>query len=305
MSGVTSLGFRRRSSEQTTARQRARKWTRPAFAVFGLAMLLVIWEVGAVIVRQTASHPNEVWPSLEYIARTAYPEIGLVRHTAIASPSSPSAASGGHASYTDATVVLLRESRRTVQRVLLGAIIGVLAGLAVGLAVARSPISRRTLYPTVNLLRQIPLLALSILFLLWFGSTERAIYAFVIFGVGSLIMINTINAVRNVPAVQVNYARTLGSSDLRVLRSVVLPAIVPELVGGIKVAVGLAWAMVLGTEYVIALPGLGKLMLFFELFGYAGRMVVILFLFVLFALLTHLLVSAAGNYVTRWVPRSQ
>jgi ABC-type nitrate/sulfonate/bicarbonate transport system permease component len=267
-------------------------------------MLLVLWEVGAVIVRQTATQPNEVWPSLEYIARTAYPEIGLVRHTAIAGPGSAGAATGAHASYGDATVVLLRESRRTIERVLLGALFGVLLGVTIGLLVARATVVRRTLYPTVNLVRQIPLLALSILFLLWFGSTERAIYSFVIFGVASLVMINTINAVRNVPEVQVNYARTLGSGRLRVLRSVLLPAITPELVAGVKVAVGLAWAMVLGTEYVIALPGLGKLMLFFELFGFAGRMVVILFLFVLYALLTHLLVTALGNYLTRWAPRS-
>jgi ABC-type nitrate/sulfonate/bicarbonate transport system permease component len=80
--------------------------------------------------------------------------------------------------------------------------------------------------------------------------------------------------------------------------------VTPELVAGVKVAVGLAWAMVLGGEYVAAVPGLGRLMLFFELFGFTGRMVVVLFLLVAYALISHTVLTAVGNYLTRWVPRA-
>ena len=54
------------------------------------------------------------------------------------------------------------------------------------------------------------------------------------------IVINTLEAIRNVPQVSIHYALTMGASRGQVFRTIVLPAIVPELVGGIRVGVALA-----------------------------------------------------------------
>jgi ABC-type nitrate/sulfonate/bicarbonate transport system permease component len=198
--------------------------------------------------------------------------------------------------------VLLQQSLVTVQRVLIGSFVGALVGMVLGLAIGLNNITRRMFYPALNLVRQIPLLALSLLFLIWFGGDEVGIYVYVIFGVATMIMVNTINAVRNVPPVQVQYARTLGAGPVRIVRTIIIPAIIPELSGGIVVAVGLAWAMVLAAEYLGTQQGLGRMMLFFEYFGYTGRMVVVLGAFVIGALLVYLAVTAGARRINRWMP---
>jgi ABC-type nitrate/sulfonate/bicarbonate transport system permease component len=276
----------------------------------GLGLLLGAWEVGAVITSHTSDRPEVVWPSLEYIAGTAFPEIGAVGQGFESAgageiiPADPNATARERGGYRRAVNVLAEQSRITVTRVLVGTLIGALIGVAMGLILALSKLLRRMIYPTVNLLRQIPLLALSLLFLVWFGGADRGIYVYVVFGVSTMLMLNTINAVRNVPDVQFAYARTLGAGRLHVIRTVILPAIVPEVLGGLKVAVGLAWAMVLAAEYLGTQAGLGRLMLFFELFAFTGRMAVVIATFVFWAVVVHLLLSVVSARVTRWVPRT-
>ena len=283
--------------------------TRWFFPILGLVLLLLAWQVGSWVIRATSERPNEIWPGLEYVFGTSFPNIGVVGKRGVLDEggrvlSGEEVESGIEGNYADAINVLLRESGNTVRRVVVGASAGAALGILVGLLVGLTRLPRRAVYPAINYLRQIPLLALAIMFLLWFGGAEKSIYIFVMFGVSTMLMINTMNAVRNIPEVQVRYARTLGSGRARVVRSVIVPGIVPELVGGLKVAIGLAWAMVLGAEYLQAQDtGLGRLMLFFEAFGFVGRMAVILMLLVAYALISHSLLTMAGNRATRWVPR--
>jgi ABC-type nitrate/sulfonate/bicarbonate transport system permease component len=167
-----------------------------------------------------------------------------------------------------------------------------------------SVLGRTVLYPLLNTLRQIPLLSLTLLFAVWFGGAEKGIYAFVIFGVSVMIMINTLNATRNIHPVHTQYAVTLGASRARVVRTVVIPGILPELAGGVKVALGLAWAMVLGAEFLGTQTGLGRLMILFEQFGLTGQMVVVLCVLLSLALCAHLVVSLGFSWLTRWRPRA-
>lgn len=291
--------------------------------LIGFVVLAALWETGATVIRATSQNPEKVWPSLSYVIGTALPEIGEVGAASGAggtiggigepglagdaplAPSESQPSGGERGSYTAAAEVLARESAVTVRRVVLGTLMGAALGIALGLAMGLSSLIRRMIYPIFNVVRQIPLLALTLLFLVWFAGAERGIYAFVIFGVSTMLAVNTMDAVRNVPLQSLQYARTFGARHVRLIRTVVLPAITPELLAGIKVAFGLAWAMVLAAEYLGTQSGLGRLMLLFESFGFTGRMVVILALFVFWALLLHGLVTAAGNRLTRWVPRAR
>jgi ABC-type nitrate/sulfonate/bicarbonate transport system permease component len=300
---------------------------RRLLALLGILSLAAAWEIGALIAKQTAERPNVILPSIEFVFGTSLPALGSVDVRGASATLGTSAtgtttttpapagqeqgsiddeerAAAARSSYGEAFGVLVDHSLVTLRRVIVGTALGATIGVLLGLAIALSDITRRIVYPTVNFLRQIPLLALSILFLIWFGGAETGIYVYVAFGVATMLLINTINAVRNVPGVQYRYAETLGAGRLRIVRTVIFPAIVPELIGGVKVAVGLAWAMVLAAEYLGAQEGLGRLMLFSELFAFTGRMIVVALLFVLFAVAVHMLLTAVGNRLTRWVPRT-
>lgn len=278
--------------------------------LLGVMSLLVIWELGSVVMSQVSHNSTLRWPSLQYIVTKSLPGIGTVGQKTLDTSSQAGTAIGAGGigteaggSYSHAFHVLITQIWITTQRVLVGATLGVLLGLLLGFVISLSRTGRRLLYPVVNLLRQFPLLALSYIFLIWFGGGASGIYVFIIFGVATLMVVTTINAVRNVPPAQIRFAQSLGANRLRIARTVILPATVPELIPGIQVAVGLAWPMVLAGEYLGAQSGLGRLMLAFENFEFTGRMVVILATFVALALVTYLLLAALGNYCTRWVPR--
>jgi ABC-type nitrate/sulfonate/bicarbonate transport system permease component len=276
-----------------------RSWQSWALPVIGVLSLAVIWELGSLVIRLTSDHPDTIWPSLEYVWTDALPGIGAVGQANSALGDQQGLAPG----YGAAFEVLWRESLVTIRRVLVGSAIGVVIGVGLGFAVALIPYVRRFLYPPVNVLRTFPLLALTLLFLIWFGGKEVGVYSFIAFGVSTMLFVNTVSAVRNVPVIHVRYARTLGASGPRVFRTVIVPAVMPELMSGLQVALGLAWAMALAAEYLGTQTGLGRLILFFELFQYTGRMVVVVALFVIWALVAYLLLDAIGKRVTRWVPR--
>lgn len=283
-----------------TARRRVPRGS-VLLGALGICMLLVLWEAGALIVERTSAHPERVLPSLGYVFGTALPDVGKTEDVAGgAGAVVVESASTGRASYREAFDVLWRQSYVTLKRVLLGTAAGALIGVGLGLLVGLSPLARRALFPAVNIVRQVPLLALSLLFAIWFGGAETGIYAYVIFGVSTMIVINTISAVRNVPRVQLEFARTLGAGRMRGVTTVIVPAILPELAAGLKVAIGLSWAMVLAAEYLGTQEGLGRMMLFYEYFQQTGRMVVVLGAFVFWAVIVHLVVTAITNRMTRW-----
>jgi len=261
----------------------------------GVLGLLAAWAIGAAVVASSNPNPERVLPSIGYVVGTSLPDIGKVGTIAtgadaIASPS-----------YSRAVGVLWEASVVTLRRVLAGVAIGAFAGVLLGLLVSQSTLARRVLHPTINAVRQIPLLALTLIFAVWFGGQERGIIAFVAFGVGTLLFISTVNAVRNVPKPHLDFARVLGAGRLRVIRTVVVPAMAPEVLAGLKVASGLAWAMALAAEFLGTQSGLGRLMLLFEGFGFTGRMLVVLLTLVAWALALHVALSVLTARVTRWM----
>jgi ABC-type nitrate/sulfonate/bicarbonate transport system permease component len=209
---------------------------------------------------------------------------------------------GGTSSYPLALRVLIQNSFATIKLVFLGVICGLLIGIFGGLALSRWRPLRIAIEPIVLVGRTTPLLALVPLFLLWFGGRYVGFVIYMTFAVAAMLIINTIEAVRNISPVYLSFARTLGATENQVFRTIVIPAVVPELVGGIRVVLGLAWAIALGAEFLAAQSGLGRLLILSQNFLYTGRMIIIVGLFGIFAALTNTITLSISNYVTRWKP---
>src|SRR5258708_35498631 len=97
----------------------------------------------------------------------------------------------------------------TFFRVLLGLSVGVALGVGCGLLVSYSDVARRTIWGPLNFLRMVPLLAAIPLFEFWFGPNATGTTVFVGLGVMVLLVVATLNAVRNVPNHYSQSARTL------------------------------------------------------------------------------------------------
>jgi ABC-type nitrate/sulfonate/bicarbonate transport system permease component len=192
----------------------------------------------------------------------------------------------------------------SVVRVLLGATIGMSLGIGVGLMMGWSQTIGDLLRSPIEVLRAVPPLALAPFLLIWYGPTITTQMGMLILYTFLALVINTVAAIRNVSPVHVQFAETLGATHGQVYRTVILPAIVPELVGGIRVGIALSWGIAVVTELLGAREGIGKV--FSMMLTAQGLDIIIISIIyvTLIALVIDLIFVRVADRWTRWVPRA-
>jgi sulfonate transport system permease protein len=157
----------------------------------------------------------------------------------------------------------------------------------------------------VQFLRTLPLLAMVPLFQLWFGTNILGEILFVAYGIGVIVFAGTVNSVRNVPSIYIDNARALGASRLTLYRTVILPAILPEMRSTVLLSLGTGWGAVLGAEYLGAQSGLGYVIVYAQQFAYLDRMFLIALLFIVYTSISYWGVSKLTARMLDWAPPSQ
>jgi ABC-type nitrate/sulfonate/bicarbonate transport system permease component len=136
---------------------------------------------------------------------------------------------------------------------------GAVAGIAIGLAAGRSETISALIDVPVNALYAVPAVALVPVIVLWFGfavlTKTAVVFLFVIFPV----LINTTRGVRETDPELVEVARSFCSSERRMWLDLILPAALPFIVTGLRLAIGRALIGVIVAEYYTSLSGLGDL----------------------------------------------
>lgn len=157
--------------------------------------------------------------------------------------------------------VLLEHVVASLYRVSWGFSAAVLVGIPLGLAMGWYVRLHDALNPILQLLRPISPIAWIPLAILWFGVSDAA-PIFIIF-LASLfpILVSATAAVRNIPPLYIQAARNFGLSGPTLLIRVILPASLPQLVTGLRVALGVAWLVVVAAEMIAVRSGLGWLIL--------------------------------------------
>ncbi len=149
----------------------------------------------------------------------------------------------------------------SLQMIGLGLLLGAGTGIMVGLWFGFSRTARRFFEFTIDAIRPTPLFALIPIFILWFGIGRAPQIALVALGVFLILSFTTVEAVRNVPRIYVRAALTCGASPLDVYRTVVLPAVRPELLVGIRYGAIAAWGLDVAAEFSGSQEGLGYFMI--------------------------------------------
>lgn len=149
----------------------------------------------------------------------------------------------------------------TMTRLLAGLVLGATLGIIVGLAMMRSPTLNGLLDPQIESMRPVPPIATIPFFILWFGLGEQGKVLLITLGTFLILVVATTEAVRNVPPIYLRAARTLGASDGSVFRTVVMPAIMPALIGPLRVAAAAAFGLAIASEFLGAQEGLGYLII--------------------------------------------
>ncbi|HEV8427314.1 MAG TPA: ABC transporter permease [Pyrinomonadaceae bacterium] len=153
----------------------------------------------------------------------------------------------------DLTAAILISTRRIAIAFLLASALALPLGVLMG---AFDPINR-FFEPIVAPLRYMPISAFIPLLILWFGIYEKQKIAFLFLGVFVYLLPVVVSSIRLVPEELVQTALTLGASKFQVIRTVLVPAALPEIFDSFRVMNAIAWTYVILAEAVNPEHGLG------------------------------------------------
>ncbi|MEN3285974.1 MAG: sulfonate transport system permease protein [Bradyrhizobium sp.] len=142
-------------------------------------------------------------------------------------------------------------------RASIGFLIGGGIGFAFGLANGLSELSSKLTDTTLQMIRNVPHLALIPLVILWFGIDESAKLFLVALGVFFPIYLNTLHGIRTVDPQLIEMGRVYGMSEGELFRRVIFPGALPSIFVGLRFALGIMWLTLIVAETIAASSGLG------------------------------------------------
>jgi sulfonate transport system permease protein len=190
----------------------------------------------------------------------------------------------------------------SLQRVFWGLLIGVPIGAALALASGLSRTGENLIDGNVQMLRFVPIIGLESLFVLWLGVGETAKVSMIALGVMFPIYINTYAAIRSIDPGFGELADVVGLSRTQRIRRIVLPAALPGFLVGLRMAMAVAWLLLVFAEQINASSGLGYLIVQAQTFFQSNVIVVCLVCYAILGLLTDAFVRALERVTLRWQP---
>ena len=192
----------------------------------------------------------------------------------------------------------------SMERILLGFGLATVTGVVVGIAIGRSRVAAGALRPLIEVARPIPAIALVPLAILLFPTSEQGIVFITYFAAFFPVAVSTIHAMKTLPNVWEEAARTMGAGRLSVLLNVIVPGALPGIFSGLSVAMGVAWICVISAEMISGQFGIGYYTWqAYGLLDYAGVVVGMLSIGTL-GFLTAWLIERIGARVNRWLPKA-
>jgi ABC-type nitrate/sulfonate/bicarbonate transport system permease component len=152
---------------------------------------------------------------------------------------------------------LLVHAASSLERVVVGFIAAAFVGAVLGVALGWWPTVSEQLMPIVEAVRPIPPIAWTPLAILWFGIGNAPSYFLVFIVAVFPVFVNTFAAVRGLDRVQINAALCLGAGPRLLITDIVIPASLPVIFPGLRIALGVGWMCVVAAELIAAQSGLG------------------------------------------------
>lgn len=190
-------------------------------------------------------------------------------------------------------------------RALTGFAIGGSIGFLLGLANGLSTRSRELSDTTLQMVRNIPHLALIPLVILWFGIDEEAKLFLVALGVFFPIYINTLHGIRTVDAQLIEMGRVYGMSPLALFLKVILPGALPSIFVGLRYALGIMWLTLIVAETISASSGLGYMAMQAREFLLIDVVVLSILIYALLGKLADSAARALERLFLKWHPAFQ
>jgi taurine transport system permease protein len=188
----------------------------------------------------------------------------------------------------------------SARRVMMGFFAATIVAVPLGIVLGTSTYARAAFDPILSFLRPLPSMSWIPLSLLWFGITETQKYSIVFMGTFAPALVYVIEATRNIDPLLIRAAQNLGASRWQVMREVILPGSLGQILSGLKVILGLAWTCVISAELVAAREGLGFLIMNGKEFFQTEVVVLGMVLISITVLVTDFVFRLIENRVLRW-----
>jgi taurine transport system permease protein len=157
--------------------------------------------------------------------------------------------------YMDST--LWQHLGASLQRIGLALVFAVLTAIPVGIAIGHNRIARGIFDPLIEFYRPIPPLAYLPLIVIWCGIGEFSKVLLIYLAIFAPIAISTATGVRTVDPTKLRAAQSLGATRWQLIRHVILPSALPEILTGVRIGLGVGWSTLVAAELIAATSGLG------------------------------------------------
>jgi NitT/TauT family transport system permease protein len=157
--------------------------------------------------------------------------------------------------------VLWADIGDSLRRVAIGFGTAAVVGIPLGLTLGWYPAANQVLNPVLQILRPISPIAWIPVAIIFFGIGDRAATFLVFLGAFFPIVVACVSGVSNVPSIFRRAGRNFGLSPAQILARVVFPAALPQILIGLRIALGIAWLVVVAGEMIAVDSGLGYLVI--------------------------------------------
>lgn len=158
-----------------------------------------------------------------------------------------------------ARVPLYLHILRSLRRVVIALLFACVLGVAFGVMIGWNRTFRSTLGSLFEIIRPIPPIAWIPLITIWFGIGEFPKVLIIFIGTFAIVVTNTYTGVAMVDPLNLSVGKVFHASQLQLLTDFVIPAALPAIFSGIRMSIGVGWAIVLAAEMVGATSGVGFL----------------------------------------------
>jgi NitT/TauT family transport system permease protein len=192
---------------------------------------------------------------------------------------------------------------KSAQRVYGGFFLAALIGIPLGMMIGRIRILRQLLDPTISLLRPIPVTAWLPLSMIFFGLGPNAAIFLVFLGAFYPILLNTMFGVRSIDPRLFEAASMLGCSGTRMFRQIVLPASLPAVFNGLRIAHGFAWILIVVGEMTGVPTGLGSVVMDGRTLSRTDLVITGMIVIGACGFVTDRIIVVISNRLLRWSPQ--
>jgi NitT/TauT family transport system permease protein len=194
-----------------------------------IAVLLVLWQIAV------SRHPDQLLPGPVGVAHGI---VDLLRQG-----------------------LLLKYAVASLFRVTWGFFAAAVVAIPLGLTIGWFRRAELAINPLVQIFRPISPLAWIPLAILWFGVGDLAAISLIFVGCFFPLLQTAMSAVHNIPAVYIEVGRNFGLSTREFIYRVLYPAVIPQLITGGRITLGIAWLVVVAAEMISVNSGLGFLII--------------------------------------------